>query len=508
MKMGYEQILSLASKVNTIHNVDDLLREILISSMLLVEGEASSIFLINDDKTQLKIYDAVGPKSETIINTLVPLETSIAGKSFLTREIVIVDDVTQSQDFYQGVDNQSGLETKSLIAVPLVIDEHCLGVFEVMNKKSGETFNGQDVRNLNTLSSFMASSLYNLTLFEDVQLKNNTINELLDALPDGIILFNDQYKITKVNSTVQQMFGLKESDNMQTIQHDCIQLHNIFYEIQNNFEADKTLKVQEFINVLLKPMPLHLSCKVTRLLHEGQDKGGIAIFRDISQDKAETRERSKILALISHELQNPLSDYHKSMNECYDNKESLDPVSMAESVNYAEQLVENLINYSEISNGSLRVQLRPVDLQKAFKEFLEIMQEPLIKDNLHIKHKKIPAQKVVIDPSVFVGVLCSLVKSLLRMCTTKPELNFYFEESNDKVLMNMTCDTKYFKTSLLSKDIFNMETHLAGYFKGKGNKDFDLSFPFAKLAFEALHGEITASTKDKQFLVNMCLVKE
>ena len=57
MKMGYEQILSLASKVNTIHNVGDLLREILISSMLLVEGEASSIFLINQEKTALEILD-------------------------------------------------------------------------------------------------------------------------------------------------------------------------------------------------------------------------------------------------------------------------------------------------------------------------------------------------------------------------------------------------------------------------------------------------------------------
>ena len=174
-------------EINTLINssysdVDALLIYILESAMRLVECESSSLLLADKTGGTLRFRVALGPAGAKIMNIPVDINNSIAGWVLKKGESLLINDVQNDVRFSPVVQDKSGYETKTMIAIPMRVGSTCIGVIELLNKKNGQNFTRSDLEILNLLSAQASVAYQNADQFRSAQ---NEISVLQNSITSG-----------------------------------------------------------------------------------------------------------------------------------------------------------------------------------------------------------------------------------------------------------------------------------------------------------------------------------
>jgi GAF domain-containing protein len=112
----------------------DLLRSIVEVARAIFHARASSIFLLDEETDEL-VFEAIsGEGSESLVGTRFPSSTGIAGWVLVTRQPLVLDDVSEDPRFARDAAEATGFVPKGLMAVPLLHEERALGVLEVLDR--------------------------------------------------------------------------------------------------------------------------------------------------------------------------------------------------------------------------------------------------------------------------------------------------------------------------------------------------------------------------------------
>ena len=138
-------------------NVFQLIHNILKSALDAVDSEDGSLALLDEENGDLVFVEVLGLAREKLLNYRLPPRTGVAGWVVLNKQPRMVDDVSKEQAFSPAVDQMTGMQTNSLLVVPLLDGDRPLGVIEVINTRSGRPFNMSD-RDVMLLVATLASS--------------------------------------------------------------------------------------------------------------------------------------------------------------------------------------------------------------------------------------------------------------------------------------------------------------------------------------------------------------
>jgi GAF domain-containing protein len=118
----------------------ELLQSVVDVARAIFKAKASSI-LLHDTETDELVFEAVaGEGAETLIGQRFPSSTGIAGWVLVTRQPLVIEDVTEDPRFSKEVAESTGFVPKGLMAVPLLHDERSLGVLEVLDRPQRAQF--------------------------------------------------------------------------------------------------------------------------------------------------------------------------------------------------------------------------------------------------------------------------------------------------------------------------------------------------------------------------------
>lgn len=194
------------------------------------------------------------------------------------------------------------------------------------------------------------------------------INNLIDKVPTGVMVLDEELNIIHANPTAQKIF----SSDMATM--DGQPSSNYFIR-----------KIDVDINTEEQDLDLHhLRCVDSdkHIMHssfickEGSKKIVIESFIDVSEIKYAERELLKInkvkdefLGMISHELRSPLNvihGYSSLLEEELHNIENKDILSYIENITQAGQtllvVVDNLLDLSNLTAGNVHIDEIPIDV--------------------------------------------------------------------------------------------------------------------------------------------------
>jgi len=129
----------------------------------LLDTEAASV-LLRDPASDDLVFAAVAGFKE-LVGTRMPIVRGIAGWVMQNRQPVLVQDAQNDPRFYSGVDQKTGLTTRSVIAVPLRFRGAVWGVVEAINKVRG-AFSEGDVGLLEALARSAAIALVNAQSYQ------------------------------------------------------------------------------------------------------------------------------------------------------------------------------------------------------------------------------------------------------------------------------------------------------------------------------------------------------
>lgn len=123
-------------------------------------GASDGALLVMDDASGDLIFTLVHgdtPKNRLLWRR-VPAGRGVAHWAAEHRHATIVNNTSDDERFYSGIDAASGYRTRSIVAAPLLDGEKVIGVVEALNKNSGEFFSLSDQNHL-TVMAYLGSTL-------------------------------------------------------------------------------------------------------------------------------------------------------------------------------------------------------------------------------------------------------------------------------------------------------------------------------------------------------------
>ena len=170
---GLATLLGLFRELGVHSDLDTLLRRVETTALQVLDCERLTIFVNEPRANALCSRVATGSHE---IRT--PADRGIVGATFSEHHIIKVDDAPADPRFYDAIDRQTGFRTRSLLSVPLQgIDQHTIGVLELLNKRDG-SFTATDEALALTLGSLTEIALQRQTLSDLYRAKQRLEHDL------------------------------------------------------------------------------------------------------------------------------------------------------------------------------------------------------------------------------------------------------------------------------------------------------------------------------------------
>lgn len=136
-----------------------LLQSVVDAAASLFEAEAASIALFEPDPDRLVFRVAAGAQGAGVIGLSVSPDQGVAGHVFTTREAVSVVDLASDPRFDAGTARRTGYVPRSIAAAPLTDEGVTVGVLQVLDKRSAESFSPEDMRLLEVFARQAAAAV-------------------------------------------------------------------------------------------------------------------------------------------------------------------------------------------------------------------------------------------------------------------------------------------------------------------------------------------------------------
>lgn len=161
-----QALVESSVRLNSTLNLPDLLHAIMDTATDLLDAETSSLLMLDEATNELSFEVATGEAGEGVKELRVPADRGIAGWVLREDAPAIVNDVGGDTRFYENIDRTSGFTTRSMLAIPLKIRDHAIGVMEVINKRDAAGFSERDQDIATALSAQAAVAIDNVRLYQ------------------------------------------------------------------------------------------------------------------------------------------------------------------------------------------------------------------------------------------------------------------------------------------------------------------------------------------------------
>jgi len=159
-----DQQLALLARITqefaTSLDIEETLGIAIKQIMVNMHAEAASIFLLENNDTELVCRTCAGPIQLTGLR--LAADHGIIGNTVKHNAVQMVLDVSTAPDFTAQVDAQTGFTTRSILCAPLTVKDKKLGAIELINKKTDNgLFIEDDQHILTALASSAALAIHN-----------------------------------------------------------------------------------------------------------------------------------------------------------------------------------------------------------------------------------------------------------------------------------------------------------------------------------------------------------
>jgi len=160
-----KKLISINSYITNSLNKKEILKRILQEVEDLLSCKSSSLLLIDKKINKLK-FEVLSEDSENDVlkNVELSIGEGVAGTVWEKGIPMVINNPQDSPVFSILADKSANTMTKSIIAVPLVVDGEIIGVIEAINKKDGK-FIDFDLSLLQYISTQSAIAIKNADLF-------------------------------------------------------------------------------------------------------------------------------------------------------------------------------------------------------------------------------------------------------------------------------------------------------------------------------------------------------
>ncbi|EMS78933.1 ATP-binding protein [Desulfotignum phosphitoxidans] len=161
--------LQVGFVINSTIDLEEVLNLIMKYANIVTDAVASTLMLLDEKTGELVFSVPTGPNAEHLKDVRIPPGAGVAGWVAEKQTYLLVPDTRKDARFYPRIDDMTGMETRSLLCVPMKSKRKLIGVLEVMNKKDNSFFTEDDALILSVFSHHAAIAIENAMLFNSMK---------------------------------------------------------------------------------------------------------------------------------------------------------------------------------------------------------------------------------------------------------------------------------------------------------------------------------------------------
>ena len=421
---------------------EPLLHNILENAVNILNCEAGTLFLMDDQTGDLVFRVTVGPVAGNLLGQRLPSGTGIVGRAVQTRQPVIENDAQGSGSLFVETDKQTGFVSRSLLAVPMLIKDRVLGVIEVINRRDGLPFVVDDQSILTAFAGQAAVAMENARLLastdqelesrvEELQVMGRIVRELNASLEvDRAMRITLEWALRQSKAEAG-LIGMIEDEKIRLMaeegyedvftdasdKHLPLDMPTIKPAIESGKPSQVSLIAAGEKGILPTAhtqiiIPIRREADVIGLillesmtdtqqnlafLNRLSDNAAIAIYNAQLYDEVQRANiaKSEFVSFVAHELKNPMTSIKGytellaagSVGEINDMQKNF-LQTIRSNVERMSVLVSDLNDNAKIEANTLRLEFKPVDVPEVLDEALKSTKRQLEdkKQTVEMKH--------------------------------------------------------------------------------------------------------------------------
>lgn len=285
---------------------------------------------------------------------------------------------------------------------------------------------------------------------------------VINAIGDGVIAIDSKGTIELINPAAQEMLGWGKQDALMLNYHSILKLTD-----ENNKEIDPAADpIQQVLNtnqqsrankliaVSNSGKKLSISLVVSPIGELGS--GAIAVFRDVTNERAEEREQAEFISTASHEMRTPVASIEGYLGLALNpatatiDQKARDFIMKAhEAAEHLGRLFQDLLDVSKSEDGRMANAPKVIDLvpftqtivqgltQKASDKGLDLIFTPgetgVVGQGIR---KLMPVYYVNLDNDHIREVLDNLIENAIKY-TPEGEVHVDINGTEDKVIVSI-----------------------------------------------------------------------
>ncbi len=209
-------------------DIDELIPRIFMEVNKAINAEAQSIWLVDEKEGFIKCRFATGASSKRLMGFRVRLNApSIVGTSVTKQESIIIKDAQNDPRHASSADETTGFVTRSMMTVPLVLEDKSIGAIQAVNKRGGQLFSQDDLDLFRSIADSAALAVNNAQLIADLQ---NSYDLTLDALSAALDLRDRETeghsrRVVEYTARLAEHIGM-DKDKIRSIRRGAL-IHDI-----------------------------------------------------------------------------------------------------------------------------------------------------------------------------------------------------------------------------------------------------------------------------------------
>ncbi|MGC4114180.1 MAG: GAF domain-containing protein [Myxococcales bacterium] len=205
----FSSVLGICRAIGSTLDLDQVLSEVIARTSKAVRAERSTLFLVDNEKSE--IWSKV-VQGEGLSEIRLPLGSGIAGWVCMNGESVLLNDAKSDGRFNRMVDRVTGYKTRSMVVAPIHDKSgSVIGAIQALNRLDGD-FTQEDVAVLEAISAQAGVAIENARLYRDVVAQNAALQSAKESLANRVseldLLFDIEQRISTSSSLEELVDGI------------------------------------------------------------------------------------------------------------------------------------------------------------------------------------------------------------------------------------------------------------------------------------------------------------
>jgi len=421
-------------------NLEPVLMEIVDAAIALSGADFGNIQLLDPESSDLRIAAQRGfPDWWLEFWNTVSRGQGVCGTALERRERVIVEDVEHSPIFVgtPALEIQLRAGVRAVESTPLLSRSgRPLGMFSTHRRRPGRP-DERSLRLLDLLARHAADITERAQTERTAQATIERFHQVLSSMYSSVLIVDVEGRVEFVNPAFCKLLGLPDAPG------DLVGIHSLelLEKVKPGYarpdeEAARILEIlQEVRPVKGEEVALRDGRTCLRdfvpLTLDGKPAGRLWIYFDITARKRgeealreQDRRRAEFLAVLSHELRNPLAPIRNSLYLLERTPPGTDRATHAQEVlrrqtDHLARLVDDLLDTTRISRGKIILRRSRVDLREIVRKATEDLHSVFahLGVALHVSDAPDPVW-ISADPTRMAQVLGNLLQNAVKFTPT------------------------------------------------------------------------------------------